>query len=118
MKSTSRQLTIQQLSDQLQIPKSTLRFWEKEFHGYIEPERTVGGQRRYTERHVLRFDQIKRMREKGQRIYDIKRALTDFGNPEDEHQHVEQIKLISNRIGKLVSDEIYHLLSFELGRRV
>lgn len=25
----------------------TLRYWEREFYGYLNPERTSGGQRRY-----------------------------------------------------------------------
>ena len=40
-------LSIAEISNKLKIPKHTLRFWEKEFHGMIVPLRTQGGQRRY-----------------------------------------------------------------------
>jgi DNA-binding transcriptional MerR regulator len=114
MKRTSRQMTIQQLSDQLQLPKSTLRFWEKKFQEYIGPERTPGGQRRYTVQHVLKFDQIKRLRERGQGIDEIKRSLRNGCYANGEQESTDQIKRISTRIGKIISDELYHLLSFEL----
>jgi DNA-binding transcriptional MerR regulator len=31
------------------VPKSTLRFWEKEFAVFLQPQRTEGKQRRYTQ---------------------------------------------------------------------
>jgi len=30
------------------VPKSTIRFWEKEFGDFLSPTRTEGNQRRYT----------------------------------------------------------------------
>ena len=44
--------TIQQLSKKLNIPKPTLRFWEKELEGIFVPLRTRGGQRRYRQSEV------------------------------------------------------------------
>ena len=51
--------TIQQLSTKLNIPKPTLRFWEKEFEGILVPLRTKGGQRRYAPGHVSLIEEIK-----------------------------------------------------------
>jgi DNA-binding transcriptional MerR regulator len=117
MKLAPRQLTIQQLSDQLQLPKSTIRFWEKEFNSFIAPERTSGGQRRYTSQHIIRFDQIRKLRDAGQSIDEIKKSLVEYDHTEMNHQNSEQIKVISNRIGQIVSDELYKLLSVELVKR-
>ncbi|GBE30222.1 MAG TPA: MerR family transcriptional regulator [Bacteroidetes bacterium] len=43
------------------IPKPTLRFWEKEFSGYLEPIRTEGNQRRYDEVTIQRIERINRL---------------------------------------------------------
>jgi DNA-binding transcriptional MerR regulator len=40
------------------IPKPTLRFWEKEFSGYLSPRRTEGNQRRYDEVTIHRIERI------------------------------------------------------------
>lgn len=40
--------TIAEVSERINIPKSTIRFWEDEFE-WIEPKRNNGGNRRYTE---------------------------------------------------------------------
>ena len=37
-------ITIQQVSQKLDVPKPTLRFWEKEFEGILVLLRTNGGQ--------------------------------------------------------------------------
>jgi len=55
-------LSIQDLSLKLKIPKSTLRFWEREFAGVLFPLRTKGGQRRYSIEHISLIKQIKKLR--------------------------------------------------------
>jgi len=44
-----RSITIKDASDLTGIPIHTIRFWEKEFEGFLIPERTDGGQRRFNE---------------------------------------------------------------------
>jgi DNA-binding transcriptional MerR regulator len=67
--------TIQQLSTKLNIPKPTLRFWEKEFEGILIPLRTNGGQRRYTSEHVTVIGEIKALKKAGLSLVEIKRKL-------------------------------------------
>ncbi len=43
------------------IPKPTLRFWEKEFSGYLAPQRTEGNQRRYDEQAIQRIERINKL---------------------------------------------------------
>jgi len=43
------------------IPKPTLRFWEKEFSGYLSPSRTPGNQRRYDENAIRLIERIDRL---------------------------------------------------------
>lgn len=51
---------IQEISKKLALPASTIRFWENEFSGLIEPARTNGGQRRYSEKDI---DYLKKIKE-------------------------------------------------------
>jgi DNA-binding transcriptional MerR regulator len=43
------------------VPAYTIRFWEKEFNGFIEPVRTSGKQRRYRESHIHKIMRIKKL---------------------------------------------------------
>jgi UDP-N-acetylglucosamine 4,6-dehydratase len=54
-------LRIKQVSQKLDIPVSTIRFWQQEFSEFVEPERTNGGQRRYSTDDVLMLSQIKEL---------------------------------------------------------
>lgn len=45
----SKAVTIKEAADITGIPIHTIRFWEKEFEGFLIPERTEGGQRRFNE---------------------------------------------------------------------
>lgn len=67
--------TIHQVSQQLDVPKPTLRFWEKEFEGILVPLRTNGGQRRYAPEHVSVIREIKMLKKAGLSLVEIKRKL-------------------------------------------
>jgi UDP-N-acetylglucosamine 4,6-dehydratase len=43
-----KELSIDNIHNLTGIPKSKIRFWEKNFAEYLKPNRTDGGQRRYT----------------------------------------------------------------------
>jgi len=60
---------IKQVGEELDVPVSTIRFWQKEFAGFIRPQRTDGGQRRYSEQDVAKFRQIRDM------VYDKKMSI-------------------------------------------
>lgn len=57
MKMESQQFRIGRLSQELNVPKFVIRFWEKEFA--IKSSRTEGGQRYYTTTDFLTFKKIK-----------------------------------------------------------
>jgi len=52
MTESAKLYSISQVNALTGVPKSTLRFWEKEFKDFLEPERTQGNQRRYDEESV------------------------------------------------------------------
>ena len=43
-----KELSIDNIHNLTGIPKSKIRFWEKNFSEYLKPNRTEGGQRRYS----------------------------------------------------------------------
>ena len=65
MEKKNQLFSILQVSEKLNIPKHTLRFWEKEFSGLLVPLRTNGGQRRYTMENLLLLEEIKKCRDNG-----------------------------------------------------
>ncbi|MGV8056581.1 MAG: polysaccharide biosynthesis protein [Smithellaceae bacterium] len=52
---------IQEISKHLELPASTIRFWETEFSGFIDPIRTNGGQRRYSQNDINYLTKIKEL---------------------------------------------------------
>jgi DNA-binding transcriptional MerR regulator len=56
---TTKKFRIGELSKHIQVEKFVVRFWEKEFK--LEPHRSSGGQRFYTDKDVEFFSQIKKL---------------------------------------------------------
>ena len=54
-------LRIKQVSRQLDLPVSTIRFWQQEFSEFVNPARTNGGQRRYSTNDILILFEIKEL---------------------------------------------------------
>ena len=50
--------SISQVNALTGIPKSTIRFWEKQFSDYLQPYRTDGNQRRYDKGDVEYLNKI------------------------------------------------------------
>jgi len=56
--SAPRHYSIGQVNAITGIPKPTIRYWEKEFEGFLEPLRTTGNQRRYDEKSIADLEKI------------------------------------------------------------
>jgi len=65
-------LSIGEVSKLYRISSYTLRYWEKEFDGILNPNRTKGGQRRYSKKCLRTVDEIKRLLK--EELYSIKGA--------------------------------------------
>lgn len=102
-------LTIQSASERLQLPKSTLRYWEKEFSAIITPERTPGGQRRYSVKDLAVFEVIKDLKKKGLSLTQIKTHLTEGGHPGNGIDP-EMINQLTETIVGAVRRELFNLL--------
>ncbi len=76
-------LTIDQISQLTGVRKSTLRYWEKSFDGFLKPTRTPSNRRKYT---LEDLDMVKA----------IKRLL------EQEHLTTQGVRL---KLGELITPE-------------
>jgi DNA-binding transcriptional MerR regulator len=108
--------TIQQISRKLNIPKPTLRFWEKELDGIIVPLRTPGGQRRYTQEHLSIIQKINRMRKQGMRLSEIKTRLNNLNVGMKLPTTPVDFEVLVERVTEVVKSEIYRLLNHEMDK--
>jgi len=71
---------IQEISKKLQVPRSTIRYWETEFPELVKPKRTDGGQRRYSEEDIDNLTQIRKILHNKNRTIDQAKRLLKIGN--------------------------------------
>jgi UDP-N-acetylglucosamine 4,6-dehydratase len=74
------QYRIQKVSDKLDVPPSTIRYWEAEFPELVRPERTNGGQRRYSNQDISNLQKIKNLLHHKNRTIDQARIILKQGN--------------------------------------
>ena len=106
--------SIQQLSTKLNIPKPTLRFWEKEFEGILLPLRTNGGQRRYAAEHVSIIEEIKMLKKAGLSLIEIKRKLGNRYNGSNSNR--DGIDLLAERVAEVVKMEVRRFLKVNMNK--
>jgi len=104
-------ITIQQVSQKLDVPKPTLRFWEKEFEGILVPLRTNGGQRRYASEHISIIEEIIMLKKAGLSLAEIKRKLgkgqmSEAGGQRSGDERMDGIDLLAERVAELVKMEV------------
>jgi DNA-binding transcriptional MerR regulator len=101
-------LTIQEVSDRLGLPKSTLRYWEKELKEHIKPNRTPGGQRRYEMDHIAFFERVRAMKDSGMTLGKIKNELASTYQQGElkEPTGDTSIDVLAQRIAELVRREV------------
>ncbi len=113
--------SIQQVSTNLNIPKPTLRFWEKEFEGLLQPLRTDGGQRRYTCEHIAIVEKISAFKKAGFSLAEIKlklgRELTvESGKHRLGDGPTLGIDILVERVTEAVKAELLRFLSTKIER--
>jgi DNA-binding transcriptional MerR regulator len=106
-------VSISDVSTRFEIPKPTLRFWEKEFKEILVPLRTQGGQRRYNTEHMTVIKKIKRLRERGMGLCEIRGNLMRDRKKKESDLNNSNIDFLADRIAKVVRDEVYRFLEKE-----
>ena len=101
--------SIGQVSKQLDVSCHTLRFWEKELGDIIMPLRTSGGQRRYTTEHVETIREIKRLRDNGFSLAEIKARMRGE-DPNNNNRKLEIVDRVASEIAEIVRLALNSLL--------
>ena len=69
-------LTINQVAMITKVPKSTLRYWEKTFSEFLNPNRNEGGRRTYYAADVRKIMEVKHiLKEEGYTITGARKKL-------------------------------------------
>ncbi len=110
MPTRSTNLSIQEVSRKLQLPKSTIRFWEQEFKGLIMPHRTSGGHRRYSDKDVVVLEFINSQKKKGMALPEIKEELAKNWELQSQLDG-NAVDQLAERITRAVYREILQFLS-------
>jgi DNA-binding transcriptional MerR regulator len=99
--------SISDVSTRFEIPKPTLRFWEKEFKEILVPLRTQGGQRRYNTEHLAVIKRIKRLQERGMSLSEIRGNLMRDRKKKESDPNLSNIDFLADRVARVVRDELY-----------
>lgn len=75
---------IHEVSKKLEVPESTIRYWETEFSEIIRPKRTHGGQRRYSQRDLDQLLQIRKLLHLKNRTISQAKTILKSGNEDVE----------------------------------
>ena len=105
--------SISDVSTRFEIPKPTLRFWEKEFKEILVPLRTQGGQRRYNTEHLAVIKRIKRLQERGMSLSEIRGNLIRDRKKRETDLNNSNIDFLADRIAKVVREQVYRFLEKE-----
>src|SRR3990172_6463491 len=79
-----KEYKIQEVSKKLEVPDSTIRYWETEFSEIITPKRTSGGQRRYSQGDLDQLTHIKKLLHFKNRTVSQARLILKSGNDDVE----------------------------------
>ncbi len=108
-----RTLTIQEVSQKLNITKPTLRFWEKEMEGLLVPLRTRGGQRRYKQEHLSILEEIKKLKGEGLSLTRIKEKMNNRLKNDSKPAFYKDVDLLADQLAWVVKSVIYNFFKKE-----
>jgi DNA-binding transcriptional MerR regulator len=110
MKPLNPLFTIQQISQKCNVPKSTLRFWEKRLDPLFSPIRSPGGQRRYVQEHIDLIGRIKQLQADGLSLDEMRQTLEQAISLDPELTAVGGLDRLADRVAGLVKEEVYRFL--------
>jgi DNA-binding transcriptional MerR regulator len=107
--------TIHQTSQKCDVPRSTLRFWERRFSPFLNPIRSLGGQRRYSNEHLNIIARIKMLKKQGLGLDEVRHALTQDQVGFVKPAMVVGLEHLADRVAGLVRQEVYRFFAEEHG---
>lgn len=72
------------------------------------PLRTKGGQRRYTAKHLLVIEEIKRLKNDGLSLAHIKEQLNNRYNSNSTNSNSQGVEDLADRVAEIVRSAIYN----------
>ena len=106
-----RLYSIKDISKRLNVPRSTIRYWEKELNGICTSIRTKGGQRRYTEKHITVFRTVLRLKRRGFQLREIEQKLIENGIHDNGGFETINVTAFAEYVAEAVKKEILRLLA-------
>lgn len=103
--------TILQASQECDVPRSTLRFWERRFSPFLNPIRSPGGQRRYSKEQLNIIARIKNLKEQGLVLNEVRQALARDQVAAVEPATVVGLERLADRLAILVKREVYRFFA-------
>lgn len=74
----------------------------------VKISRTRGGQRRFSREDLFRIEEIKKMRDRGMSLAEIRSRLAQDQKGDDLHPN--RIDLLAHRVAEVVKAEVYDFL--------
>ena len=105
--------TILQASQECDVPRSTLRFWERRFSSFLNPIRSPGGQRRYSKEHLNIIARIKMLKKQGLGLNEVRQALAQDQVAAVKPAMVVGLEHLADRLAVLVKQEVYRFFAEE-----
>lgn len=102
-----RTYTIGEISRHANVSRHTLRYWEKALGEIITPLRTEGGQRRYTDEHLLMVEEVKRLKRKGFTLTAIYEELSQSLPSATVEPHLNRLDLLADYVAEAVRTSVY-----------
>jgi UDP-N-acetylglucosamine 4,6-dehydratase len=104
-------MRIKDISQRLDVPVSTIRYWQNEFIDLIIPERTDGGQRRYSDGDFALFSRIKTLvYGQGKSLTEAKEIIQTGSSPRSEIDWTQQTILITGGTGSFGKHFCHYML--------
>ncbi|MCU0602291.1 MAG: helix-turn-helix domain-containing protein [Desulfobacterales bacterium] len=108
-----RLFTIHQASRQSDVSRSTLRYWERRFTPFLNPIRSPGGQRRYTQEHLGIIARIKALKKQGLGLDEVRHALVQDRVALIQPRGGGGLEHLADRVAGLVKQEVYRFFAGE-----
>jgi DNA-binding transcriptional MerR regulator len=105
-----RLYSIKEASELTDVPPHTLRFWERKIPGFLRPDRTDGGQRRYS---GVCLEKIRKLdyyvNHKGMSLVGARRMIEEGLEPDSMEKELKD-KILSDKRVRQAVDEIVDLI--------
>ncbi len=92
-------VAIAEVEQKTGLPRTTLRYYEKEFPSFLKIKKTSGGHRRYTQYNIEQFIYLKEeVQEKGRSLKEVKDSLATDTDPQQMRKDIDLLLKVSEEL--------------------